>query len=172
MTKMYREILAILFLFSTCINAWEIEDSYEDPGGFLLHYREEPISDLQEAVKNEERVLRSIFLGRLVNINSQSIQSEIMSYLNAHDKVLLAQVLQSSGNMHSLNMSEFHGLFKSALLNTKFIKSIDAVLKAMGYGVESANFEKFFFIKEGDAIQFDALTWLTVEQLTYTGSGR
>jgi hypothetical protein len=167
---MHSEILVILLLFSSCIYAWEVEDSFEDPGGFLLRYREEPVSNLQEVVKNEERTLRSIFLGRLVNINSQSIQSEIMSYLNAHNKVLLEQALQSPGNLHSVNMSEFRRLFKSALLNTNFIKSIDAALKPIGYGIESASIEKFFFIKKGDEIQFDALTWLIVNQLPGTDS--
>ena len=39
------------------------------------------------------------------------------------------------------------------------------ILNKICYGVEGVSFEKLFIIKTDDVVEFNALTWLVVEEL-------
>lgn len=172
MNEVTSVILVLVIAFSCSSFAWEIHDHYEDKNGYILQMRGESIAALGEVVASEKRQLHSLDMGRLVQLEPDTIQTDIMSYLSKNYPQELKEALNSAGNMHNPKMIALRKPFEEALLNTLYVKTINEILEPHDYKIAGVSFEKLFLIKEEDSILFDALTWFKIGQLTNKGTGR
>ncbi len=86
-------VLALLLLFPINAIAWEVRPAYKDESGFTLIKRESKVSELGAAIDKEARILRGLSLGRIMHIDSSSIQRDLLNYLKKHSPEKLEAAL-------------------------------------------------------------------------------
>ncbi|WMS89026.1 hypothetical protein [Pleionea litopenaei] len=163
-----RAIFSVLILiYSLSVQAWEVRDHYKDESKYNLLLRGGQISDLGKIIGEESRKLSGINLGRVIQLNSGSLQVEVQGYLSEHYPNELKAAYTSAGNMHNPKVKPLRKPFQEALLNCSYIKSIAKVLRDHNYEVVGVSTEKFMLI---NGKHFDAMVWLEIEQLTSKAS--
>ena len=172
---MKKKIAAICFLsFTYPLEAvsWEVRSHYSEANTVNIAYRGKSLENLNSVLRSlpPTKKLGGINLRRLVKIESENIQKDIMYYLKKEHPAQLEEAVHSAGNMHNPKIKAIRNPLKHAVLNSGYIKEINIMLNNICYTIEGISFEKLFIIKSGNVIKFDALTWLTVKQLTNRSS--
>lgn len=163
-----RAIFAILIAISSLsVNAWEVRDHHKRGTNYNLLLRSGEIADLDSALSQEKRILSGINLGRVIELQSDSLQTEIQSYLNRHHPNELSAALSSASDMHNPRIKLLRKPFEEALLDSTYVQSIADVLREYGYEIEGVSTEKFMLVEHK---YFDAIAWLKVKQLTSKAS--
>jgi len=163
-----RAIFTMLILVSSLsANAWEIRNHYKDETKYTLLLRNGNVSELSTILGKEKRILYGVNLGRVVQLQADSLQTEIHNYLKAHYPNELSAALLSAGNMHNPKVTPLRKPFEEALVKSSYVQSIAEILYEHGYEVKAVTTEKFMLIERN---KFDAMTWLKVEQITSKAS--
>ncbi len=168
-----KTVVFIIIIFCLCIPAmaqkWQISENYKEEDAVYIKYGEVGNKSLDEIIKKIElnKTLKGIFLGRLLHLYSNELQSEINTYLKANYPNELKEALESAGNLHNPKIVALREPFKEAVSHTSFIKELGTSLKNYNYKIGGISLEKFFLIKKDEVINFDALTWLEVKKLDF-----
>ena len=129
--------------------------------------RDADLSDLENVVSKEKRILSGINLGRVIQIRSDSLQVEIQDYLKKRHPKILEAAYSSAGNMHNPKVKPLRKPFEEAVVNSSYVQSIADILRKHGYEVAGVSTEKFMLINQKS---LDAMAWLKVKQLTKSGA--
>ncbi len=167
MTRTSTLFALLLCSLSAASQTWQVLPHYEDENGVYIKYGHDGFGDFKTALDaiGQSKTLLSLYMGRLVQIDSDTLQPDIMAYLKRNYPGDLNLALSSAGNPHNPKVIALHDAVKEAVLHTRFFKGLNDILHRYGYRIKSVSFEKFFLIKETGSVRFDAMTWLDIGKL-------
>jgi len=147
----------------------------EDKDEWAIYLATDPIkpSQLSELLKNifnqdQNARIHHIALGKL--FAREDIQTEVVNYLQKQE------LFQSSPPPFGLNQwnykgsGEIHKLVSDALLQSKFVASLNQELAMYHRKIMSAGIEKLFFTKEDGKIKWHGIVSFDVKPVSTTSS--
>jgi len=149
--------------FSKPYDAWVISPA-SDSAGERRGFRE-----TVEAIYSQDKNPRieHVYLGTL--FTRHDLQTEVVSYLMKQK--CFRDSLPASGKRTFTGNSQTQKLVSQALLQCKFVNSLNEVLSPRKQRINSVSMEKLFFTREDDdKIMWHAVIWLVVKPSVYQSS--
>lgn len=163
---MLQKLFAVLLmLFSQALSAeslkWQAKLS--DDGAAVIFASTDGFVTLRAAIDSvpKDTWIKHIRVSALSEYSA--FQSELHTYMRQHYPEELTQALASTGNMHNPKVVALRKAFSEAVLNSEFVKSVNADFSRRCERVTSVSFEKFMIYKKASTPLFEAMLWLTTE---------
>lgn len=169
------QVFGLFLLFiagAATAQQWQFHQYTQEPTEGYIRYEPEGQQGIQQALSRvpENVTLKYIFLGRVYQVVSDTLQQDLIEYYKREAPGTLEAAFASAGNLHNPALVPLQKNFNTALLATRFIAELNRDIAASGYRITAASHEKFFLIKESDGTYFDAMVWLELERTAATPS--